>query len=137
VAATSKCREKTKVPILTKEPEEIPPSYVPLYLPLSLAPSSTPSPLTSDGEAQGIVTPVISGTEASGASTPLTPLSPMDSIPTPSQPVLTPHPPFSQGHLPSLCEDPSSPQVPTALQMPLRKVQGPMYYDQDCQIQGG
>jgi hypothetical protein len=32
---------------------------------------------------------------------------------------------------------PSSSQAPTALQMPLREVQGPMYYDQNCQLQGG
>jgi hypothetical protein len=51
VAATSKCREKKKEPILAEEPEEIPPLYVPLYPPVSPAPSSTPSLLTLDGEA--------------------------------------------------------------------------------------
>jgi hypothetical protein len=40
VAATCKCREKTKELILTGEPKEVSPSYMPLYLPLSPAPSS-------------------------------------------------------------------------------------------------
>jgi hypothetical protein len=53
VAATSKCREKTKEPILVEEPEETPPPYVPFYPSLLLSPSSAPSPLTSDGKARG------------------------------------------------------------------------------------
>jgi hypothetical protein len=45
VDATSKCREKTKVPIMAKEPKEITLPYLPLYLPLPPSPSSTlPSP---------------------------------------------------------------------------------------------
>jgi hypothetical protein len=51
VAETSKCREKTKEPILAEEPEEITPPYVPLYPPLPPAPSSTLSPSTPDGVA--------------------------------------------------------------------------------------
>jgi hypothetical protein len=121
VAKTSKCREKTKETILIREPKETLPPYVPFYLPLPLAPSSASSPSTSDGEAQGTVTPVKSGPEVPGASTPLTSPSPMDPMPTPSLPVLTPHSPFNQGHLTSLHEDPSSPQIPTTLQMPLRE----------------
>jgi hypothetical protein len=39
-----------KEPILAKEPEEIPPSYVPIYPPLPPAPSSTPPLPTLDGE---------------------------------------------------------------------------------------
>jgi hypothetical protein len=73
----------------------------------------------------------------------LSPLSPMDSVPTPSPPVLTPHSPFNQEHLNNLHEDPSSPQTPAALQMPLREAQSPMHYDQspiyyaqEGQIQG-
>jgi hypothetical protein len=50
VAATSKCREKTKEPVVAEEPEEIPPPYVPLYPPLPLALSFVCSPSTSDGE---------------------------------------------------------------------------------------
>jgi hypothetical protein len=54
----------------------------------------------------------------------------MDQIPT-----LSPKPLFNWGHLTSLHEDPSSPQTPTALQMSLREVQGPIYYDEVGQIQ--
>jgi hypothetical protein len=111
--------------------------YVPFYQPLPLAPSSTSSPLILDGEAQGTVTPVKSGLKDSGASTPLTSPSPMNPMSTLCLPVLTPHPPFNWGHPTSLCEDPSSPQTPTTLQMPLREFQGPVYYDQHCQIHGG
>jgi hypothetical protein len=123
VAATSKCREKAKETVLA---EETPLHYVPLYPPLPPAPSSSPLPPTSDVEAGGTVTPVKSGPEASGASTPLTSVSPMDLMPTLSPPVLTSHPPFNQGHPTSPCEDPSSPETPTTLQMVLRKVQGPV-----------
>jgi hypothetical protein len=91
VAATSKCKEKTKEPILAKEPKETPLPYVPLYPPLTSAPSSTTWPSTLDGEAQEIVIPVKSGPEASGASTPLISLSPMDHIHTVIPPVLTSH----------------------------------------------
>jgi hypothetical protein len=136
VAATSKCREKTKEPTLAEEPKEILLPYVPLCPPLPPVPSSALPPLTLDGEAQGTVTPAKSGSKASGASTPLTSLSPMDPRPTLSLPVLTPHPPLNWEHLTSLCEDPASPQTPTALQMPLREAQNPMCYDQG-QIQGG
>jgi hypothetical protein len=129
VATTSKCREKTKEPILAEKPEEAPLLYVPLYSSLPPAHSSAPPTLTLDGEAQGIVTPVKSGSEASGALILLTFLSPMDPIPTPSQPVLLPHPPLDQEHLTSLCEDSSSPQSPAALKMPLREAQSPMYCD--------
>jgi hypothetical protein len=137
LATTSKCSEKAKEPILAEEPEDTPPPYVLLYLPMPPAPSSTPLSLTSDGKAQETVTPVKSGLEASWTSTPLTSLSPMDPIPTLSLPVLTPHPPFSQEHIARLHKDPSSPQSPTTLQMPLREVKVPMYYDQDGQIRGG
>jgi hypothetical protein len=41
---SSKCWEKTKEPILAKEPEEIPLPCVLLYLPLPLAPSSEGKP---------------------------------------------------------------------------------------------
>jgi hypothetical protein len=85
----------------------------------------------------GTVTPIKSDPEASEASTPLASLRPMDPIPTPSLPMLTPYPPSSQEHLASLCEDPPSPQASTTLQMSLREVQDPVYYDQDSQIQGG
>jgi hypothetical protein len=34
-------------------------------------------------------------------------------------------------HLPLNGEDPSSPQTPAALQMPLREVKSPMNYDQE------
>jgi hypothetical protein len=74
VAATSKCREKTKEPILAEEPEETPLPYMLLFPPLPPALSSTPLPLVSEGEAQGTVTPVKFGLEAPGASTPLTSL---------------------------------------------------------------
>jgi hypothetical protein len=104
-----------------EDPEEMLLPHVQLYLPLPLTPSSASSPSASDGEAQGTITPVKSGLEVPGASTPLTSPSPMDPMPTPSLPVLTPHSPFNQGHLTSLHEDPSSPQIPTALQMPLRE----------------
>jgi hypothetical protein len=124
VAATSKCREKTKEPILAEEPEEIPPPYVPRYPPLPPASSSTRPPATLDGETQGTVTPVKSGLETSGASTPLNFLSPMDPIPTPSPPVLTPHPSLNQEHLASLHDTPTL-QIPTALQMPLMEAQNP------------
>jgi hypothetical protein len=50
VAAASMCREKTKEPILAKEPKKTPPPYVPLYPPLPPAPSSTPPLPTLDGE---------------------------------------------------------------------------------------
>jgi hypothetical protein len=129
VTATSRCREKQKEPILAWESGEIPLLYVPLYPPLPLAPSSAPSPLTLDGEVRGTVTPVKSGLETSGASTPLTSLSPMDPIPILSLPVFTSHSPLSQGHLASPHGDLSSPQAPTTLQMPLREVEGPVYYD--------
>jgi hypothetical protein len=52
----------------------------------------------------------------------------MDPMPTSSLPVLA---------LASLHEDPSSPQMPAALQMPLREAQSLIYYDPDVQIQGG
>jgi hypothetical protein len=126
VVATSKCREKTKGPVLAGEPN------VPFYPPLPPAPSSTPQPLTLDEEAQGTVTPVKSVPEAPGTPTPLTSLSPMDPMPILSPPVPTPHPLFDWGHLTSLCEDPSSPQTTAALQMPLREAQSPMYYDQEA-----
>jgi hypothetical protein len=93
---------KTKEPVLAKEPEEIPPPYVLLYPPLPPVPSSTPSPSTLDGEARGTVTPVKSGLEASGASTALTSLSPVDPMSTPTLLVLTPHPALDQEHLASL-----------------------------------
>jgi hypothetical protein len=51
VAATFKCSEKTKEPIVAGEPKEIPPPHVPLYTSLPSAPSSTPLPLALDGEA--------------------------------------------------------------------------------------
>jgi hypothetical protein len=57
VAATSKCRETSKEPVLAEDTEEMPLPYVLLYPPSPLAPNFTPSPLTSDGEARGIVTP--------------------------------------------------------------------------------
>jgi hypothetical protein len=130
LSTTSKCREKTKELILLKEPKEMPPPYVLLYPPLPQAASSAPLPLTSERKSRGTVTPVKSGVEASGGSNPLTSLSPMDQIPT-----LSPKPLFNWGHLTSLHEDPSSPQTPTALQMSLREVQGPIYYDEVGQIQ--
>jgi hypothetical protein len=111
--------------------------YVPPYLLLPLASSSALLSLTLDGEALGIITPLKSGPEDPGTSTPLTSLSPVDPMPILSLPVLSPHPPFNQGHPTSPHEDPFSPQTPTALQMSLTEVQGPMYYDQDSQIQGG
>jgi hypothetical protein len=89
------------------------------------------------GENSREVTPVKSASEASGASAPLTSLSLEDSIPTLSPPVLTPHPPLDWEHLTSLCEDPSSPHIPTGMQMPLKEAQIHMYYDQEGQIQGG
>jgi hypothetical protein len=92
-STASKCREKVKEPILAEESEDIPPSYVPLYLPLPPVPSSALLPLTLDGETQGAVTPVKSGLEASGGSTPLTSLSPMNSIHSPSPLVLTTYSP--------------------------------------------
>jgi hypothetical protein len=97
----------------------MPPPYVLLYAPLPPTPSSVPSPLTLDREAQGKNTHVKCGPEALGASTPLTSLGPTDRKSTPSLPVLTPRPPFSQGYSTS----PSnlfSLQTPTALQMPKR-----------------
>jgi hypothetical protein len=136
VSTTSKCREKTKEPILAEEPEEIPLPYVPLYPPLPPALSSIPQLSTPNGEAQGTVITVKSGPETFGASTPLSSLNPMDPIPTLSPPVLTPHSPFNQLNA-SLREDPSSPQTPTAMQMPLREAQSPGYYDPNGQIQGG
>jgi hypothetical protein len=98
VAATSKCREKTKEPILAEKPEEMPPPYVPLYPPLPPAPSSAPSPSISYGETRGTVILVKSGLETPGASTSLTSLSPLDPMPTLSHLVLTPHPPFNREH---------------------------------------
>jgi hypothetical protein len=127
VITTSKCKEKAKEPILAREPKKTPSPYVPLYPPLPPVPSSTPWPLTSDGEARGTVTPVKSYPEAPWASTSLTSPSPMNPMPTPSPPILTPHLPFNQGHLTSLHKDPSFPQTPTVLQMPLREVQVPLY----------
>jgi hypothetical protein len=105
VTTTSKCREKTKEPILAKEPEEIPSPYVPLYPPPPPAPSSTPLPLTLDGEAQGTISPVKSGPEAPRTPTPMTSPSPTDLMSTLSLPVLSAHPPFDREHLTSLCED--------------------------------
>jgi hypothetical protein len=137
LSTTSKCREKTKELILLKEPKEMPPPYVLLYPPLPQAASSAPLPLTSERESRGTVTPVKSGVEASGGSNPLTSLSPMDHIPIPSPPVLILNPPFNWEHLTSCHEDPSSPQTPTALQMSLREVQVPKYYDEYSQIQEG
>jgi hypothetical protein len=87
--------------------------FYPVLLP---APSSAPVHLTLDGEAQGTVTPVKQGPEASEASSPLTSPSPMDLMPTLGLTVLTPHPPFNCGHPTCPHEDPSSPQTPTALQ---------------------
>jgi hypothetical protein len=127
VATTSKSREKTKEPILAKKPKETPPPYVALYPPLPPVSSSAPSPPTSDEGIQGTVTPVKSGPEASGSSSPLTSLSPMDLTSTLSPPVLTLHPLLNRGHSTSLHEDPSCPQTPTAMQMPQREVQGLMY----------
>jgi hypothetical protein len=51
VDTTSKCREKTKEPVLAKEPKEVPPPYVLLYPPLPPVPSSAPPPPALDGEA--------------------------------------------------------------------------------------
>jgi hypothetical protein len=51
MATTFKFREKIKALIRDKEPEEIPPPYVPVYPSLPPTPSSTLSPLTSDREA--------------------------------------------------------------------------------------
>jgi hypothetical protein len=68
VAAASKCREKTKEPILAEEPQEVPPPHVPLYPPLPPALRPTPPPPTLDGETQGTVIPVKSGSEASGVA---------------------------------------------------------------------
>jgi hypothetical protein len=96
MAATSKCREKTKERILPGEPVEVPLPYVSLYPLLPRAPSSIPPTPTLDGEARGTITPVKSGLEAPGAPTPLTSLSPMDPMPTPNTPVLT-HLPHSIG----------------------------------------
>jgi hypothetical protein len=90
-----------------------------------------------DREAQGMNTPVKSGPEALGASTPLISLSSMDPMPTLHPPALTPDLLFNQRHPTSFCKDLSSPQTPTTLQMLLREAQGPMYHDQDGQIQGG
>jgi hypothetical protein len=53
VATTSKCKEKTKVPILAQEPEEMQPLYVPLYPPLPPALSPIPLHLTLDGKLKG------------------------------------------------------------------------------------
>jgi hypothetical protein len=61
VAATSKCRDKSKEPILPKKPEKTLSPYVPLYSPLAPATSSTSSPLTLDWEARGTVMLVKSG----------------------------------------------------------------------------
>jgi hypothetical protein len=80
VVTTSKCRETIKELILDEEPKEMPPPYVPLYPPLLPAHNFTPLPPTSDVEAQGTVTPLKSGPEASGASTLLGSLSPMVSL---------------------------------------------------------
>jgi hypothetical protein len=91
VAATSKCREKTKEPILAEDPEEVPLTYLPLYQPLPPAPSSTLLPPTLDRGTQGTVTHVKSGLEAFGVSTPLTSLSLMDPIPPLSLPVFASH----------------------------------------------
>jgi hypothetical protein len=115
VATTYKSSEKTKEPILV---EDIPPLYVPLYPPLPPVPRSTPLPPTLDREAWGTTTPIKSGLEAPGTSTPLTSPSPMDPMTTPSPPVLIQYSPFNQGHLTSLHEDPSFPQIPSALQKP-------------------
>jgi hypothetical protein len=73
VAATSMCREKTKEPILAREPEEAPPPYVLLFPPSPSASSSAPPLPTLDGETQGTVTPVKSDLEALRTSTPLNP----------------------------------------------------------------
>jgi hypothetical protein len=81
------------------------------------------------GKLEGSVTPVRFGSEASGALTPLTSLSPMDLMPIPSPPVLTPHPPLYWENLASLCEDPFTSQTLIALQMSLREAQSPMYYE--------
>jgi hypothetical protein len=72
VAASSKCREKTKEAILAEEPEEVPPPYVTLYPPLPPVPRSAPLPSTWDEEAQGTLTLVKSGSEDSVSSTLLT-----------------------------------------------------------------
>jgi hypothetical protein len=50
VAATSKCKEKTKETILAEELKEMPLTYVSLYPPLPPTPSSAPLPLTLDGK---------------------------------------------------------------------------------------
>jgi hypothetical protein len=68
---------------------------------------------------------------------------PMNLMLTLSPPVLAPHlpvklaPMFNQEHLNSPNVGLASPPGPTALQMPLKEVQGPIYYDQHGQIQGG
>jgi hypothetical protein len=60
-----------------------------------------------------------------------------------SPPVLTPQfparlsPRFNEEQLNSPITGLASPQEPTTLQMPLREVQGPIYYDQNGHIQGG
>jgi hypothetical protein len=51
VTATSKCRQKTKEPVLADVSEEIPPPYVPFYPPRPQAHSSAPPPPTLDEEA--------------------------------------------------------------------------------------
>jgi hypothetical protein len=101
----------------------MPPTYVPLYLPLPPVPSSTPLPLTLDGEAWGILTPVKSGWEASGASTLLTSQSPVNISHTPSPPVLTPHSPLNQEHLTK--EDPPLPRLQLLCRCPWGKPRAP------------
>jgi hypothetical protein len=78
VAPASKYREKAKEPLLAEEPEKVTPPYVPRYPPLPPVPNSIPPTSDTDGKTQGTVTPIKSGSEASGASTPQTSLSPMD-----------------------------------------------------------
>jgi hypothetical protein len=137
VDAASKCRKKGKKPekpILVADLKETPPPYVLLYPPPS---APLPSPLeweaTSDGEApaRNMPTKLDPGVLENATIPPSS--RPVNLMLIPSPPILILHlklaPSFNQEHFSSPTIDLASPLQSTALQMTLREVQGPIYYD--------
>jgi hypothetical protein len=144
----SKCREKckkTEKPILA--PKGTPPSYVLLYP--HLPPPSASSSLCLEGEAasdgESPAANMLIRLSLGVLETTTIPSSsgPMNLMLNLNPPVLTPQlparlaPRFNQEHLNSPTMGLASPWEPTTLQMPVREVQGQIYYDQHGQIQGG
>ena len=124
MTVSSKCWPELKKPVLSEEPEEVPLPYAPLYPPLPPAPSAPTTAKT-----------LPEATHTHEATPPTKPPEMPSTIATPEPPGLTPYT-LAGRHQ----EDPAGSPPPHrnrgALQMPLRETRGPLYNDQDSQIQG-